>query len=63
MGNMYFDGNYVKADPVRGLVMMSEAKKLAAPVDYEWISQLQEEAFALATAEQRQKVIAQLATK
>lgn len=63
LGSMIFNGEQVVANPVKGLVMMSEAKKIAGQRNYEWIAQLQEEAFALATNEQRQKVIDQLATQ
>ena len=61
LGNMIFEGNHMNANPVKGLVMIGEAKKLAAPVDYDWISELQEEAFALATPEQRKQAVLLLA--
>ena len=55
LGSMIFQGDHVRANPVKGLIMMAEAKKAATPNDYDWIASLQEEAFALATPEQRQK--------
>jgi len=61
LGKLIFEGNYVRGNPVKGLLMMSKAKQVAEPGNYDWISEMQEEAFALATAEQRKKVIAGLA--
>lgn len=63
LGSMIFEGNHLRADPVEGLVMMGQAKQAATPRDYDWISQLQEEAFALATVEQRAQAIARLAKR
>lgn len=61
LGHMMFEGDHVKPDVVRGLVMMSEAKAVAQARDLDWISQLQEEAFAVATPDQRQQVLSKLA--
>ncbi len=61
LGSMIFDGNQVTADPVKGLVMMGEAKLAASPLDYDWIAELQEEAFAMATSDQRRASIEQIA--
>jgi len=60
LGKMIFEGNYFRSNPVKGLVMLSEAKLVADIQDFDWISELQEEAFALATPAQRMKVKAQL---
>ncbi len=61
LGQMIFEGNYFTANPVKGLVLLSEAKQVASQQDYDWIAELQEEAFALATSEQRSRVTAKLA--
>ncbi len=61
LGKMIFEGNYFRANPVKGLLMLSEAKLVASVRDFEWISELQEEAFALATPQQRLKVKTKLA--
>ncbi len=61
LGQMVFEGNYFRSDPVKGLVLLSEAKKAANQQDHDWIAALQEEAFALATPEQRSKATAILA--
>jgi len=61
LGKLIFEGNFTRGNPVKGLLMMSQAKELATPADYDWISEIQEEAFALATADQRKKVIVGLA--
>ncbi len=63
LGSMIFEGDHVPANPVEGLVMMAEAKQVAGQRDYDWISDLQEEAFALATPEQRQAAIKRLAKR
>ena len=58
---MIYEGDHVSADPVKGLVMMSEAKQAADPKEYDWIATMQEEAFALATPKQRLDAIELLA--
>lgn len=58
LGNLLFEGRYLRRDPVRGLQMMLNAQRRAAGRDAEWISAMQEEAFALATAEERSAAIA-----
>jgi TPR repeat protein len=60
LGKMIFDGTHFRANPVKGLQLLSQAKEIAAPQNYEWIADLQEEAFALATPEQRRKAIEKL---
>ncbi len=60
LGHLMFEGEHISADPVGGLVMMSQARDRAEPVDQEWISLLHEGAFALASEEQRAAAAAQL---
>lgn len=60
LGQMIFEGNFFKADPVKGLLMLSEAKQMADARNIDWISELQEEAYALATPQQRLQVKANL---
>ncbi|MGI9401663.1 MAG: tetratricopeptide repeat protein [Rhizobiaceae bacterium] len=57
LGKLIFDGEYLRRDPVRGLTMMLNAKSHASGKDVEWISNIQEEAFALATEEERRAAI------
>ena len=63
LGHMMFEGNQITANPIEGLVMMSEAKQVASGRNVEWISDLHEEAFALATQQQRQAAIERLAKR
>ena len=53
LGYAYFEGEYVKHDPVRGLVMLSKAKEACNARDLIWIKPLYDEAYALATPDQR----------
>ena len=57
LGNAMFQGEYVRRDPITGLVMLTEARDKARGPRHEWIATLQEEAFALATEEERRRVI------
>ena len=61
LGHMIFEGDHIRSNPVKGLIMMSQAKKIAHANDYDWIASLQEEAFALATPAQRKKAMKKLA--
>jgi len=47
---------------VRGLVMLTEARESAPPRHRNWISGMQEEAFALATEEERRLAIQMINT-
>ena len=60
LGYLLFDGEKIKlrAEPVRGLAMLTAALKQAAPMDQEWIRPLQEEAFSLATEADRRTALA-----
>lgn len=57
LGKLLFDGEHLRRDPVRGLTMLLTAKSHASAKDVEWISNIQEEAFALATEEERRQAI------
>ncbi len=57
LGNMLFDGQYLRRDPVRGLILMMRARDRASVEDATWISPMQEEAFALASETERRAAI------
>lgn len=58
VGHALVQGEYVLQDVVRGLTLLTKAAE-RAPADMQpWIQQLQQEAFALASVEQRQLAIA-----
>jgi hypothetical protein len=61
LGQVLFDGKYLRRDPVRGLVMMTKALRRAGPGDIGWIRPIQEEAFALASEDERRAAIALIA--
>jgi len=66
LGHLLFEGQHLRRDPARGLSMMMSAQKRATGDQYAWISQMQEEAFALATEDERRSAIAmqqQIASK
>jgi TPR repeat protein len=57
LGYSLVEGQYVLQDVVRGLSMLTKAASIA-PADMQpWIQELQQEAFALASVEQRQQAI------
>jgi TPR repeat protein len=60
LGYLLFDGEKIslRAEPVRGLAMLTAALKQAAPGDQAWIRPLQEEAFSLATEADRRTALA-----
>ncbi len=60
LGFSLVQGDHIRANPVKGLVMLGEAKNVAAPNDFDWISDLHEEAFAVATPEQRKEAISKV---
>nr|WP_062016834.1 tetratricopeptide repeat protein [Aureimonas sp. AU4] len=55
LGYLLFDGEAIsmRADPARGLAMLTRALRLASIKDREWIRPLQEEAFSLSTEDDR----------
>ena len=57
LGNAVFHGEFVRRDPISGLVMLTEAREQAAGKDFDWIAAMQEEAFALATEDERRRAI------
>jgi len=60
LGYLLFDGEKIslRAEPVRGLAMLTMALKLAGPGDEKWIRPLQEEVFSIATEEDRRTALA-----
>lgn len=57
LGHLLFEGEHLKRDPVRGLSMMMAAQKRADAENNGWISSMQEEAFALASEDERRQAI------
>lgn len=57
LGNLLFEGLHLHRDPVRGLSMMMAAKNNAAAEDISWIATMQEEAFALASEDERRQAV------
>lgn len=57
LGKLLFEGDHLRRDPVRGLTMMMNAQRHATGQDVEWINQIQEEAFAVATEPERRAAI------
>jgi len=53
LGYVIFEGEYIKKNTLRGLVMLGNAKRRAGLRDLEWITPLHDEAFALAAPEER----------
>lgn len=60
LGYSIFEGVHVEHDPVRGLVMLGKAKRRATQEELEWILPLHDEAYALATPQDRATAIQQL---
>ncbi|MBC8131036.1 MAG: sel1 repeat family protein [Rhizobiaceae bacterium] len=60
LGYLLFDGERIslRAEPVRGLAMLTRALKLAEPADQLWIRPLQEEVFSLASEADRRTALA-----
>ncbi|MGB7336079.1 MAG: tetratricopeptide repeat protein [Salaquimonas sp.] len=57
LGSTLVEGEYVIQDVVLGLTMLTKAANQATPDMLPWIQNLQQEAFALATPEQREQAI------
>lgn len=57
LGSALVEGEYVAQDVVRGLAMLTKAAERAPADMLPWIQSLQQEAFALASVEQRQAAI------
>ena len=53
LGYAHFEGVNAKQDVVKGLMMLANAKRRATVLQYDWIAQLHDEAFALARPDQR----------
>ncbi|MCB1512502.1 MAG: sel1 repeat family protein [Hyphomicrobiaceae bacterium] len=58
LGHLIFEGEFLRRDAVRGLAMMMDALRRASAADHKWISAYQEEAFALASEDERRAAIA-----
>ena len=60
LGYLLFDGQKIQlpAQPVRGLAMLTMAMTQATPKDQEWIRPMQEEAFSLASENDRRTALA-----
>lgn len=60
LGYLLFDGDriHVRAEPVRGLAMLTRAMRAASPPEREWIRPLQEEVFSLSTEDERRTALA-----
>ncbi|GGD87068.1 hypothetical protein GCM10011390_02160 [Aureimonas endophytica] len=60
LGHLLFDGDQIDVDPepVRGLALLTMALRNAGPGDRDWIRQMQEEAFSLATEGDRRTALA-----
>jgi len=58
LGHALFEGEHVNRDAVRGLAMLTQATQNAPNVHRQWISALQEDAFSVATEEERRLAIA-----
>lgn len=57
LGYALFEGIHVKRDVVKGLSMLSNSKRRATANEYEWISQIHDEAFAIARPDQRTEAL------
>ena len=57
MGSALVEGEYILPDKVRGLSMLTRAAKRAPAEMQPWISELQAEAFALASEEERREAM------
>ena len=57
LGELLFDGRYVRQRPVLGLSMLTRARQLARDEEREWIEELQERAFAAASEEVRRRAV------
>lgn len=53
LGHLLFEGKYINHEPVRGLAMMMNAQDKASDPDREWITKMQEEAFAVVSEAER----------
>ncbi|WP_182085055.1 tetratricopeptide repeat protein [Aureimonas sp. ME7] len=60
LGYLLFDGEAIslRAEPARGLAMLTRAYKSATDKDRDWIRPLQEEAFSLSSEDDRKTAIA-----
>lgn len=57
LGRMLFEGKVIGRDSVRGLAMIMGAAEKAPSADIDWIREIQEEAFASASQQERQAAV------
>lgn len=59
LGYLLFDGEKIalRAEPVKGLAMLTRALRDASPAEKEWIRPLQEEAFSLSSEAERRTAL------
>lgn len=55
LGHLLFEGQHLRREPVRGLSMMLHAQGRASGSDREWIDKLVEEAFSVASENERRE--------
>jgi len=60
LGYSIFEGVHIDHEPVRGLIMLGKAKRRATQEELEWILPLHDEAYALASPQNRALAIQQL---
>jgi len=57
LGHALVEGQYVQQDVVRGLTMLTRASRRAPKRMHNWIQDLQQEAFSLASEDQRKQAV------
>jgi TPR repeat protein len=62
LGRMLLEGKSVRKNPVRGLAMIMGAAEHAPAADADWINEIQEEAFANASEDERRAAVELLRT-
>lgn len=60
LGHALVEGEYILQNVVRGLVMLTRAERRASHEIHEWVQDLQQQAFALATVDQRRDAISKI---
>lgn len=63
LGYSIFEGENIRHDPVKGLMMLHRAKNRAVAEDLEWILPLHDEAFAIASPQDRASAINEITSK
>ena len=60
LGYAIFNGDHVERNPVRGLVLLGQARHRADVENFDWISEMHDEAMSLATPQERAAAATQL---